>query len=250
MRTIRPLFILLTFFMLSFQSLQAQWVLIDSAGGNPDNSAALEIKATDRGVLLPRMSSTERLAIPTPAEGLLLYQTDGVTGFYYYNGTQWDTLDGTTVNSVVTNVENSNIAVVKDVKGSGVDGGTFTSGAWQTRDLNTLEGDTTFISIDGSTTFTLDSGIYQITAHVPARDVAEHQARLYNVTDATVAAVGSAERTATASPASVIMTVIKIDAQKTFRIENRCQNTNNDDGFGQGVNWGENVYTQVQIEQL
>ena len=53
----------------------------------PNASAKLEIAATDKGLLLPRMTSAQRTAIASPANGLLVYQTDGVTGFYVNTGT-------------------------------------------------------------------------------------------------------------------------------------------------------------------
>ena len=53
----------------------------------PNASAKLEVAATDKGFLLPRMTSAQRIAITTPANGLLVYQTDGVTGFYVNSGT-------------------------------------------------------------------------------------------------------------------------------------------------------------------
>ncbi len=154
------------------------------------------------------------------------------------------------MNNNITNISNSNIAVVRDIKASGIDGGTFNSGAWRSRDLNTLEGDTSFISIDSISTFTLDSGIYEITAFVPGRNVQEHQARLFNVTDNVQASIGSAVMSATASPNSVIMTVIKINAPTTFEIQHRCAGNQTNNGFGQAVSWGPNVYTQVRIQKL
>lgn len=53
----------------------------------PNASSKLEVAATDKGFLLPRMTSAQRTAITTPANGLLVYQTDGVTGFYVNSGT-------------------------------------------------------------------------------------------------------------------------------------------------------------------
>jgi hypothetical protein len=53
----------------------------------PNASAKLEIASTDKGFLLPRMTSAQRTAITSPANGLLVYQTDGVTGFYVNTGT-------------------------------------------------------------------------------------------------------------------------------------------------------------------
>ncbi len=53
----------------------------------PNASAKLEIAATDKGLLIPRMTSTQRGNITSPANGLLIYQTDGVVGFYVNTGT-------------------------------------------------------------------------------------------------------------------------------------------------------------------
>jgi microcystin-dependent protein len=56
---------------------------------NPDVSSALDVSSTDSGILVPRMTVAQRIVIATPAEGLLVYQTDDVSGFYFYNGSQW-----------------------------------------------------------------------------------------------------------------------------------------------------------------
>ncbi|MFZ9145958.1 MAG: hypothetical protein ACO21H_01800 [Sediminibacterium sp.] len=53
----------------------------------PNASAKLEIAATDKGLLIPRMTSTQKGNITSPANGLLIYQTDGVFGFYVNTGT-------------------------------------------------------------------------------------------------------------------------------------------------------------------
>ena len=60
---------------------------VDPSG--PDTSAMLEIRSSDKGLLIPRMDSTIRVNIATPATGLLVYQNDGTAGFYFYNGTEW-----------------------------------------------------------------------------------------------------------------------------------------------------------------
>ena len=63
--------------------------------GNPANSTALlDVDASpgnNKGVLLPRMNTTQRNAIASPATGLLLYNTD-CNAFNYFNGTTWLTL--------------------------------------------------------------------------------------------------------------------------------------------------------------
>lgn len=52
-------------------------------------SSILEVKSTDGGMLVPRMTKAQRDSIPGPAEGLILYQTNGASGFWWYNGTAW-----------------------------------------------------------------------------------------------------------------------------------------------------------------
>jgi len=54
----------------------------------PDNSAILELYSTSHGFLVPRLTTTQRNAISTPATGLLIYNLDNQR-FEYYNGTQW-----------------------------------------------------------------------------------------------------------------------------------------------------------------
>lgn len=55
----------------------------------PDSSSLLEIKSTSKGLLIPRMTQTQKNAIASPAEGLLIYQKNATSGFYYYDGTAW-----------------------------------------------------------------------------------------------------------------------------------------------------------------
>ena len=52
----------------------------------PDAKAALEIKASDRGLLIPRLTAAQRAGIAAPPQGLLVYQTDAPEGFYYAAG--------------------------------------------------------------------------------------------------------------------------------------------------------------------
>jgi hypothetical protein len=51
--------------------------------------AILDIESSDSGILLPRLSETQKNNIVTPPEALLLYQNDNTKGFYYYDGTSW-----------------------------------------------------------------------------------------------------------------------------------------------------------------
>jgi len=58
----------------------------------PDASSILDLSTTDQGILIPRMTETQRDAISSPATSLLIYQTDNTDGYYYYNGSAWTQL--------------------------------------------------------------------------------------------------------------------------------------------------------------
>ncbi len=63
-------------------------VAINNDGSTPDASAMLDIKSTNSGLLIPRMTNTDRDNIATPATGLMVFSTDDNV-FYYYDGTNW-----------------------------------------------------------------------------------------------------------------------------------------------------------------
>ena len=73
---------------ISIQSLNAQNIGINSTGVTPDNSAMLDVKSTSKGMLIPRMTSAQRIAITSPAQGLEVFDTSTVS-FWFYNGTVW-----------------------------------------------------------------------------------------------------------------------------------------------------------------
>ena len=65
----------------------AQNIGISSDGSLPDPHAMLDIKAADKGLLIPRTSTSTRLLIPN-TKGLLLYDTTTST-FWFNDGAQW-----------------------------------------------------------------------------------------------------------------------------------------------------------------
>jgi len=56
-----------------------------------DSSAILDIQSTDRGVLIPRMTTAQRNMISSPAMGLLVFDTNS-EGFWFFNGSSWEDL--------------------------------------------------------------------------------------------------------------------------------------------------------------
>ncbi|MBL0358951.1 MAG: leucine-rich repeat protein [Chitinophagaceae bacterium] len=55
----------------------------------PDASAMLHVQDTAKGMLIPRMSAAQKNAISSPAEGLMIYQTNESTGFWYFTNGRW-----------------------------------------------------------------------------------------------------------------------------------------------------------------
>ena len=88
-------FVCISFVLFQMNAL-AQNVGINSTGATPDLSAILDVSATDKGMLVPRVAltlTTDPSPVTSPATSLLVYNTatvnDVVTGYYYWDGTQW-----------------------------------------------------------------------------------------------------------------------------------------------------------------
>ena len=73
---------------------QSGVAISESANQRADASAILDVVSTSKGMLVPRMTSTQRNAISSPATGLLIYQTNSTPGFYYYDGSTWQAIGG------------------------------------------------------------------------------------------------------------------------------------------------------------
>ena len=81
--------IVFIFFCLIFP-INAQ-IAINTNGSSPDASAMLDITSTDRGILIPRMISTDRENISNPSKGLMVFDLT-TNSFWFYN-TVWTEVD-------------------------------------------------------------------------------------------------------------------------------------------------------------
>lgn len=77
--------LLLAFLLLATVSAQAQ---VGIGTPTPNASAQLDVSSTTKGFLPPRMDSTQRNAIVSPATGLTIYNTS-INAYQCYNGTAW-----------------------------------------------------------------------------------------------------------------------------------------------------------------
>lgn len=78
--------LILTYCLLLPLLSMAQNIGFNEDGASPDSSAMLDVSSTAKGILIPRMTQAERLAIAGPAQSLMIYQTDQDSGFYFNQG--------------------------------------------------------------------------------------------------------------------------------------------------------------------
>ncbi len=140
---------------------------------------------------------------------------------------------------------------VRDEVAANTAGGTFTSGAWQTRTLQTLKTNEISGASLGSNQITLPAGTYFIDASAPGYTCDNHVSKLYNVTDASDVIIGTAAQTNSAvatSARSHVRGRFTLAAQKVLELRHRCTTTKATDGFGLPTNVGVvEVYSEVLI---
>jgi len=89
MKKILTLFV----FVLVINVVRSQTVVTDTAGyTSADASAVLDVRSTTKGLLLPRLTATQRSGMASPANGLIVYQSSGSTGLYLRNNGSWEKL--------------------------------------------------------------------------------------------------------------------------------------------------------------
>ena len=138
-----------------------------------------------------------------------------------------------------------------DKKGSGVNGGGSTSGAWRTRDLTDELADTEGVCTLAANQFALDAGTYRCLISAPTYRSDHHQIQLYNITDAAVELLGAQSWNESANPEasthSFIFGRFTIAAQKTFEVQYRVTGTQAANGLGVANAWGDQIYTVVEL---
>jgi hypothetical protein len=143
--------------------------------------------------------------------------------------------------------------LLQDQKAQNTEGGTFTSGAWQTRTLNTEVTDTGGNCSLSSNQFTLSAGTYEILAIAPAALVNRHQIRLQNVTAGTTLLTGKPSisgATDNTQTDSILVGRFTVAASQALEIQHQCQTTYGVSGFGLAANFTTEVYTVVVLRRV
>ena len=148
---------------------------------------------------------------------------------------------------------NASYARITDSKGSGTQGGSFTSGDWRTRELNREISDPDGIVSISSDQFTLGAGTYFLDAQAPAYRVDAHQLAIYDATAGAYLNYGSitqsrsTDQTVTTAFVSFIHT---ITANNLYEIRHRGATTKSSNGFGVSVSWAVGHFCVGKIFKL
>ena len=168
--------------------------------------------------------------------------------------------DGTVFQIINSNVPSGPLPIIiGDQKPNGTDGGTFASGAWRTRDLNTIIADPFGLVAAGllslsSNRFTLGPGTWEIFVRAPAIGVDDHELRIFNITDNSIAIKGEfydcGAMIGTGGDPSLTLAMLEgifvLTSNKTFEIQHVCEHSRSSFGFGtcQGSSASNEVHWQ------
>ena len=143
-------------------------------------------------------------------------------------------------------------AIISDEKSNNTHGGSFSNGAWRTRDLNSEIVDPDNIVSVSSNQFTLGAGSYLIQGSAPVTEVDRHQIRLYDITNNAVVEYGTSQLANSGNSynndRSFVDARVVITGNTVYEIQHQCERTKASFGFGLSVNFGGvEHFTRVEI---
>lgn len=144
----------------------------------------------------------------------------------------------------------ADVAILRDEKASGTAGGSSVVG-WQTRALTTEYDDNGIVSLSANQ-FTLGAGKYEIYAIAPLY-IGYTQARIYNVTDASVAITGEVGYSSGSGHGygyGKLNGFLTITSSKTFRLEQYSSTATATNGLGLPVSATTEIYSVVKIRRI
>lgn len=260
------------------QAVKNVAIMFTSAGGTADALTAAFTPATtalaDCDLAVIRAAAANTTSTPTLAVDGLTAKTivkgsnaslavGDIPGAGYYLLVSYDaTLDKYVLHNPAASSSASTryTMYVQDQKPSGTDGGTFTSGAWRTRTLNTELVNTISGASLASNQITLPAGTYRISATAPAHNVNRHKSVLYGVSgDTGYLMLGTSENTTNGYSSTELPTtthstidgVLTLSNASVLELRHQCSDTTTGNGFGTASNFGvAEVYASVVIEKL
>jgi hypothetical protein len=155
------------------------------------------------------------------------------------------------------------VALLSDVKSSGTNGGTFTSGSWVDRTLNTEVDPQNFVTLDsGNVYWSLEAGTYRITWSAPGYNTNSHASALLYSTSNTFSSYTDVEGSSEFDSAGIEPntqtrsfgdTIITVSQTTYFKIQHKCASSQSANGLGYATGFQvghSEVYTQASITDL
>ena len=146
------------------------------------------------------------------------------------------------------------VAIVAEQTSSGTDGGTFNSGSWEKRGINTEISDPdSIVSIGGDNKITLSAGLYFFQYMAIAYKTSLHQTRLYDTTGGAQVSLGSSMYGSTGESvqtASIGFGLHQPASSNVYELLHRCSATSTTNGRGVANNWGTNIFSYIIIHKL
>jgi hypothetical protein len=145
-------------------------------------------------------------------------------------------------------------ALLREEQTAGTEGGTFTSGDWRTRTLNTTVVDEVGITL-ASNQFTLPAGTYRFNSAAPGHQTSRQQTRLRNITDSTNVTSGESGFTDETNDSTVAWSRSKgqfsITSAKVFELQHQCSVTQTTNGLGVAANFGiTEIYSSIELLKI
>lgn len=141
--------------------------------------------------------------------------------------------------------------LLQDQKSSGTNGGTFSSGAWRTRDMNTIVDDTTGLVTVSSNQFVLQAGTYRVRAWASSYQVGRNMLRLQNITDSSTVLTGMSSFNGGGQNNQTVALLtgrFTIAGTKTFELQHQSEASMSTYGFGVASGGGFTVAHEVYAE--
>lgn len=228
-----------------FPSSPYEFDVLDGIDGEGSGNMNTSVYDTNTNGIVDNAEKVNNLTVETAVPAGALF-TDTV-----YDDTaiqaEIDALSGGTGSSAVYTM------IVNDTKPSGTDGGDFISGAWRTRDLNTVQNNDISGASLASNQITLPAGTYIVRAEAPAYKVENNQARLYDTTGTATLVLGSTEYASdNVNVKSTVIGIFTLAVESVVELQHRCSESKVGYGFGEAYfnNWDSTIFSQVEIRKI
>lgn len=198
---------------------------------------------------LPSMQGITDVANITPSEA------EDIILDPFTPGMKVNSLDiNAKVHSLDMKISRRTVVYLKDVRPDGVNGGDFESGAWRQRVLNTVEGESSMVSLENNQ-FELQAGKYDIEIEAPVRGVINTtQVKLRNISSSSDAILGTSMVFGAADDYGncTAKGIVTISSPTVFEVQHQAQTSKSVHGFGMATTFvaGNEVYTVVKITKL